>query len=66
MLSELISVDPEVMGGTPVLAGTRVPVRTMCEYLEDNFMLDEFLVAFPTATRQSALDVPRWRRTMGP
>jgi uncharacterized protein (DUF433 family) len=50
----LITVDPEILGGTPVFAGTRVPVKTLFEYLEDNYSLDEFIECFPTVTREVA------------
>jgi uncharacterized protein (DUF433 family) len=50
----LITVDPEILGGTPVFAGTRVPVKTFFEYLEDNYSLDEFTECFPTVTREMA------------
>ena len=48
----VITVDPEILGGTPVFAGTRVPVKTLFEYLEDNYSLDEFLECFPTVSRE--------------
>lgn len=51
---ELITVDPEILGGTPVFKGTRVPVKTLFDYLERNYTLDEFLECFPSVTR-------RWR-----
>jgi uncharacterized protein (DUF433 family) len=47
-------VNPEILGGTPVFAGTRVPVRSLFEYLEGNYTLDEFLDCFPTVTREMA------------
>ena len=50
----LITVDPEILGGTPVFKGTRVPVKSLFEYLEDNYSLDEFLECFPTVTRAQA------------
>jgi uncharacterized protein (DUF433 family) len=53
----LITVDPEILGGTPVFAGTRVPVKTLFEYLEDNYSLDEFIECFPTVTREVAQGV---------
>ena len=52
--SDLITVDPDVLGGTPVFQGTRVPVKTLFEYLEGNYTLDEFLECFPSVTRQMA------------
>ena len=50
--SDLITVDPDILGGTPVFKGTRVPVRTLFEYLENNYSLDEFLECFPSVTRE--------------
>jgi uncharacterized protein (DUF433 family) len=55
--SDLISVNPNVLGGTPVFGGTRVPVRSLFEYLEDNYTLDEFLECFPSVTREMALGI---------
>jgi uncharacterized protein (DUF433 family) len=52
--NSLITVDPEILGGTPVFAGTRVPVKTLFEYLEDNYSLDEFIECFPTVSREMA------------
>ena len=52
--NDLITVDPDVLGGTPVFKGTRVPVKTLFEYLEGNCTLDEFLECFPSVTRQMA------------
>ena len=53
----LITVDPEILGGTPVFAGTRVPVKTLFEYLEDDYSLEEFLECFPTVTRDMAVQM---------
>jgi uncharacterized protein (DUF433 family) len=50
----LITVDPDILGGTPVFSGTRVPVKTLFEYLEDNYSLDEFIECFPTVSREMA------------
>ena len=47
---ELVTVDPEILGGTPVFKGTRVPVKTFFAYLENNYTLDEFLECFPSVT----------------
>jgi len=52
--SDLITVDPDILGGTPVFKGTRVPVKTLFEYLENNYPLEEFLECFPTVTREMA------------
>lgn len=55
--SDLITIDPEVLGGSPVFKGTRVPVKSLFDYLEDNYTLDEFLECFPTVTREMACGV---------
>ncbi len=52
---DLITIDPEILGGTPVFKGTRVPIKSLFEYLEDNYTLDEFLECFPTVTRNMAI-----------
>ena len=52
--NELITVDADILGGTPVFTGTRVPVKTLFEYLENNYTLDEFLECFPSVSRQLA------------
>ncbi len=51
---DLIMIDPEVLGGAPVFKGTRVPVKTLFEYLENDYSLEEFLECFPTVTRDLA------------
>ena len=55
--TSLITVDPDILGGTPVFKGTRVPVKTLFEYLEDDYSLEEFLECFPTVTRELACRV---------
>lgn len=52
-----IHSDAEIMGGTPVFLGTRVPVQTFVEYLEAGDPLDEFLLDFPSVTREQAIAV---------
>ena len=56
-LKELITIDAEILGGTPVFRGTRVPVKTLFEYLERNYTLDEFLECFPSVSRELACRV---------
>jgi uncharacterized protein (DUF433 family) len=53
--NEVITSDPEILGGTPVFRGTRVPFQTLLEYLEGGQTLDEFVEDFPTVTRESAV-----------
>jgi len=48
----VVSRNPEVMGGTPVFSGTRVPVQTLLDYLEAGDSIDEFLDGFPSVTRE--------------
>ncbi len=55
--TDLITIDPDILGGTPVFKGTRVPVRSLFDYLESNYTLDEFLECFPTVNREMALRV---------
>jgi uncharacterized protein (DUF433 family) len=52
-----ITIDPETLGGIPVFRGTRVPVSTLFEYLEDNCSLEEFLDEFPSVTRDAAITI---------
>ena len=47
--------DPEILGGTPVFVGTRVPVKALLDYLEGGHRLDDFLDDFPTVTREQAV-----------
>lgn len=46
--------DPEILGGTPVFVGTRVPVETLMEWLRGGYTLEEFLDNFPTVRREQA------------
>ena len=55
--SDLVTIDPDILGGTPVFKNTRVPVRTLFEYLEGNYTLNEFLECFPSVTHELALNV---------
>ena len=53
--SAVVHSDPEVLGGTPVFVGTRVPVQSLFDYLEGGETLDEFLHQFPSVRREQAL-----------
>jgi uncharacterized protein (DUF433 family) len=53
--SSVIHVDPEIMSGTPVFVGTRVPFRALIDYLEHGHSLGEFLDAFPSVRREQAI-----------
>ena len=54
-LQSIIHSDPEIHGGTPVFVGTRVPVRTLLDYLEGGDTLELFLENFPSVTREQAI-----------
>ena len=51
----VVHSDPEIMSGTPIFVGTRVPVETLFDYLEHGHPLDEFLDDFPTVSRVQAI-----------
>lgn len=53
--SAVVHSDPEILGGTPVFVGTRVPVQSLFDYLEGGETLDEFLHQFPSVGREQAL-----------
>ena len=53
--NNVISIDPEILGGTPVFRGTRVPFQSLLDYLEGGQTLNDFLDDFPTVTREAAI-----------
>jgi uncharacterized protein (DUF433 family) len=59
MDSQLITSDPEILGGTPVFVGTRVPVGILFENLADGLSLDEILDSYPTLKRDQAIEALR-------
>jgi uncharacterized protein (DUF433 family) len=62
--SNIILRDPDVLGGTPVFRGTRVPFQALLDYLEGGQTLDEFLDDFPTVTRQAAVHALEHAKTL--
>lgn len=56
-LNEIIEIDPEKMSGTPVFRGTRVPIKSLFDYLEGGDNLETFLEDFPTVSRDQAIGV---------
>ena len=52
----VICRNPDVMGGTPVFCGTRVPVQTLLDYLETGESIDEFLAGFPSVSREQVIE----------
>lgn len=60
-----IIIDPEIVSGSPVFAGTRVPVDALINNLEDGLTIDQFLQNFPTVTREQAIQVlDFWKTTL--
>lgn len=60
--TQVVHSDPDILGGTPVFVGTRVPVQAFIDYLEGGHSLDEFLDDFPSVSREqavAALDLAR-------
>ncbi len=55
--NDVISVDPELMAGTPVFRGTRVPIHSLFEYMENGYSLDEFLESFPAVRREQVISL---------
>jgi len=53
--SSVVHSDPDILGGTPVFVGTRVPVQALIDYIEGGHALDEFLDDFPTVSREQAI-----------
>lgn len=57
--ADVLSRDPEILGGAPVFTGTRVPVQNLIDYLASGETLDAFLKDFPSVTREQAMKVLR-------
>ena len=62
--NNVIVRNPDILGGTPVFRGTRVPFQTLLDYLEGGQTLDEFLDDFPTVTREVAVHALEHARTL--
>lgn len=60
----IITRSPEVLGGTPVFRGTRVPFQALLDYLEGGQTLNEFLDDFPTVTREAAVHALEQAKTL--
>ena len=56
-LKGIVHSDPEIMGGTPVFVGTRVPLQNLIDYLEGGESIEDFLDAFPTVKREQVIAV---------
>jgi len=55
MKSTVVTSSPDVMGGTPVFAGTRVPIENLLDYLEGGESIDDFLEGFPSVSREQVI-----------
>lgn len=55
MSRQIISVSPEIMGGTPVFSGTRVPVQTLIDYIKAGESIEAFLEGFPSVKKEQVL-----------
>ncbi|MFM7355249.1 MAG: DUF433 domain-containing protein [Microcystis aeruginosa] len=55
LISRVVHSDPDILGGTPVFVGTRVPMRTLLDYLEAGDSLEVFLDHFPSVSREQAI-----------
>ena len=62
--TRVIHSDPDILGGVPVFVGTRVPVKTLLDYLEAGDSLDEFLDDFPSVRREQAIAALELAREM--
>ena len=63
VVENVITIDPEIMSGTPVFQGTRVPVQSLVDWLETE-TLDEFLDNFPSVSREQAIEVLHLAKTL--
>ena len=64
--TKVVHSDPEILGGTPVFVGTRVPLQNLIDYLEAGDTIDEFLDSFPSVTREQAIAALEIARTKHP
>jgi len=51
-MSSVVKIDPEIMGGTPCFAGTRVPIQKLIDYLKGGDSIEDFLEGFPSVSRE--------------
>ena len=57
MKKQFITIDKEILGGTPVFSGTRIPVQTLFDYLEGGYSIGDFLKSFPTVKKTQVMNV---------
>ncbi len=56
MKTQVVSISNDIMGGTPVFAGTRVPVQTLIDFLTAGDSIDDFIEGFPTVSREQVIE----------
>ena len=64
MSDQLVTISPDILGGTPVFFNTRVPIKNLFDYLKGGDGLDEFLTDFPSVKKDQALKVLSWAETI--
>ncbi len=57
MKADVININPEIMGGTPIFRGTRVPIETLFDHLERGITIDAFLDDYPTVSKEQVIQV---------
>jgi uncharacterized protein (DUF433 family) len=57
MKADVINIDPDILGGTPVFKGTRVPIETLFDHLESGITIDTFLDDYPTVTKDQVVQI---------
>ncbi|MFI5385757.1 MAG: DUF433 domain-containing protein [Fimbriimonadales bacterium] len=60
-LAGTLESNPDILGGTVCFRGTRVPMETLLDYMEDGISLDRFLHGYPTVAREQALAIVKWQ-----
>ena len=60
-ISDLITIDEEIVSGTPVFKGTRVPIQSLFDHLEKGIPIDDFLLDFPTVRKEQAIALLKFR-----
>lgn len=55
MKNSVVSIDPEIMGGTPCFSGTRVPIQFLVDYLQEGDTIEAFVDDYPTVSREKVI-----------
>ena len=57
MIKNIISISPQVLGGTPVFSGTRVPIQNLFDYIEGGYTIEQFLKGFPSVRKEQVIEI---------